>query len=426
MDEIYQPIDLFQKLIQIDTTNQLGTEEKAVIFLQEILQNEGIHSEIIYSPNGRANLVAKLETEISIEKPLVLLSHVDVVSANGEEWTHPPFSGVIQDRKIWGRGTLDTKQLTVMHLLAFLKLYKNKKGLNRTVYFITTADEENGSVEGMEFIAGKYPELFRQATVLSEGGGFVLQGSDQPYMLYASGEKGTAKLLLKADGTGGHAGSPPDRQAIVNLSLALEKLLEWKFPSDPYEVFNIYSENILQEKFANKEDQRNLALKLFEYMKSPSVVIENIEVGGSLNVIPYRAEAQVEIRTSPHQTEDQLLKMLDAILDGFDVTYELLLYQKGYESSYQSPIIQLFQHRALELGFTGKWVPFTALGKTDGRFISQLSPEIYGLSPVLTLFSEVLTRVHHKDECLEIDSFLFGVQLMERVVQDYCIQYGGG
>jgi acetylornithine deacetylase/succinyl-diaminopimelate desuccinylase-like protein len=424
------PIQLFQKLIQIDTTNELGTEKDAALFLYEWLTKLGIQAEIIYSPNGRANLIARLEAGNTLpqaQEPLVLMSHLDVVSAQEEDWTYPPFSGTLHDGKIWGRGTLDTKQLTVMHLNAFLQLNKKKSLLNRNVYFLATADEENGSREGMEFLAKYYPEIFRNATVLSEGGGFTLCGDlDHVYMLFASGEKGTAKVAIQTRGIGGHAGSPPDDQAILKLSKVINDLTDIDFPNKIYPVITAFQKGIQHERFATRPKDGELSTKLYDYMQSPTLMVENIQIGDQINVIPYKSEALMEFRTLPHQDKDEVLEMFTTLFKGFDLEWELIYFQKGYESQVDSPLMQVFQEKAKCIGFMGDWIPFTALGKTDGRFISELAGNIYGLSPLLTPFTEVLKRVHNKDECLEVDSFLFGVQLIESVLDEYCINSGGG
>jgi acetylornithine deacetylase/succinyl-diaminopimelate desuccinylase-like protein len=314
-----------------------------------------------------------------------------------------------------------------MHLNAFLQLNKKKSLLNRNVYFLATADEENGSREGMEFLAKDYPEIFRNATVLSEGGGFTLRGDiEHEYMLFASGEKGTAKVAIRTKGTGGHAGSPPDDQAMIKLAKVINYLTDMDFPNKDYPVVTAFQKGIQHERFATRPTEGELTTKLYDYMKSPTLMVENIQIGDQLNVIPYKSEALMEFRTLPHQDKDEVMEMLTTLFEGFDLEWELIFFQKGYESQVDSSIMRIFQEKAKCIGFMGDWIPFTALGKTDGRFISELAGDIYGLSPLLTPFTEVLKRVHNKDECLEVDSFLFGVQLMESVLEEYCINSGGG
>lgn len=417
-----QSIRLLKELVRINTTNEDATEFEAAFLLKEILDEANIDSEIIYSPNGRANLVAKLKANNPEENPLVLLSHLDVVSHGGKRWTHPPFSGKLADEMIWGRGTLDTKQLTIMHLISLLNLVESKTPLNRDVYFVATADEENGGKEGMEFLASSRPELFLNATVLSEGGGFTVKtNSENHYMLYAAGEKGTARIKLVGKGDSGHAGSPPANQAVFNLSLALQKIIQDNHHKAQYPILNRF-EVVFKDELNDDKNKDEIYYKLFEYMREQTYSVDLLNVGDQINAIPYKGEVTLEFRTLPATTEEEFSEYMYKVLEGEQITWELVYFQQGYESEIESKVIQLFKKHSPDCGFSGQWVPFTALGRTDGRFISKLAKDIYGLSPVTIPFKDVLQRVHQVDERIEVDAFLYGVSLMKKVVYDYCIK----
>ncbi|MBE4908520.1 M20/M25/M40 family metallo-hydrolase [Bacillus luteolus] len=426
MNVIDEALHHFVEIIKLDTTNKLQTEYKVAEYLKEVLRKEQIESEIVYSPNNRASFISRLTGTNSTSKPIVLLSHNDVVEAREEDWLFPPFSATIHDKKIWGRGTLDTKQLTIMHLMAFIHLKRLNKPLNCDVYFIATADEENGSKEGMEFIAREYPELFQNAIILSEGGGFTVHSEDEVFMLFASGEKGTAKVSVTASGVGGHAGSPPEVQAVMELTDALDSLMKMEIPSDNYPILQMLQQEL---KFLmNKgNEQGQLVKKLYDYMKAITFTPEKINVGGDqLNVIPYKAEAILEFRTLPNQTKEQFESFMKEWPIPSTVKCTLLSFEKGYESDPLDEIIIRFKEQSSNYGTKVKWVPFTALGRTDGRFVGDAASQIYGLSPTLTPFTEVLQRVHNKDEHIEVDSFNYGVNLMIAVLEDFCIRNGGG
>ncbi|MCA0991976.1 M20/M25/M40 family metallo-hydrolase [Guptibacillus hwajinpoensis] len=413
-----------RNLIKIDTTNEKQSEILAATYLKEELAKENIDSTILFSTANRASIVAKLHGCGKKEEPLVLLSHLDVVAANEQEWSYPPFSAAVAGEAIWGRGTLDTKQLTVMHLIAFISLKRKGFLLNRDIYFVSTADEENGSAEGMSYLAKTHPEIFNGATVLSEGGGFTVEGVDQCYMLYACGEKGTARVKLTATGEGGHAGSPPVNQAIDHLTHVLSLLQETGFASSTYNVEKFFKLRIKEQKLIN--DQLSFVRQLREYMSQLTYTVEHISIGEQLNVVPYKAEAIIEFRLLPYQTEKQFVEQIIPLLARKEVGVEILSFEQGYESDALSEMVQLFKKFSFRESRSMEWVPFTALGKTDGRFIGQNARNIYGLSPTLTPFTEVLKRVHQVDERIEIDSFQYGVEMMRNVVQEYCMMKGGG
>lgn len=164
----------FMELLRIPSVTGSGAdgEEKACAFLEHILQENGIKTERIAKDLHRPNLLAAIHAPRAEKEPVVLISHIDVVPGIQEEWTHPVFGAQKADGRIYGRGTLDTKQLTMMELYAFLNLKKQENHLNRDVYFLATIDEEAGSSFGMEYVRQERPNLFQNAMVINEGGGF--------------------------------------------------------------------------------------------------------------------------------------------------------------------------------------------------------------------------------------------------------------
>ncbi len=209
-DMSIEPVSLLKELVRMNTTNPPGQEKQLLTFLADILENEGIGYTIQETAPGRGNLLAWLPArEAGKQPPLVLLSHVDVVAAVPEQWSYPPFEAAEADGYIYGRGTVDTKQLTVMELYAFLAL-KDQEKRNRDVYFLATGDEESGSRYGLEWfleheitvdgtcMTGK--ELLKDSDVISEGGGFPVVSKGKEFYLCESGQKGsgTVEFIVKA------------------------------------------------------------------------------------------------------------------------------------------------------------------------------------------------------------------------------------
>lgn len=408
-------VKLLQELIQTDTTNEHANEIEAANVLIKFFHEYDIESEIILSPGGRANLIAKHAGEQQ-QEPIILLSHLDVVGSGDNEWTYPPFSGAIDQGSLWGRGTLDTKQLTAMHAAAFVELKKllERGTLHCNVIFLATADEENGSQEGMAFISEQHSEYFNKATVLSEGGGFIVEDELQRYMFIASGEKGTAKVKLKSIGEGGHAGAPPADQALLFLVSGLTSLLQQNFNPPSYPILDTFSEafkSTLEKDESSSEDEVFIK-QMHEYMRHPTITIEKVDVGQQINVVPYYAEATIEIRTLPMQTKIDVEQILEQSFRHSNVEWEITAFQEGYECTTSTSWLQYLEKTSAKSGFPIVIMPFTALGKTDGRFIGRLADNIYGISPVKIPFVEVLKRVHNTDERIELDSFEFGTELL--------------
>src|ERR1043165_3456585 len=101
-----EAVQLLQELIRIDTTNPPGNERVAALHLQKLLASDGIETRVLDVAPGRANLYARIKGDGS-RRPLILLSHLDVVMAEPQRWTVPPFSGELRDGFIYGRGATD-------------------------------------------------------------------------------------------------------------------------------------------------------------------------------------------------------------------------------------------------------------------------------------------------------------------------------
>ena len=114
----------------------------AVRYLAGILRQQGFEPLFVESAPERGNVLARLPD--GYEPPLMLLGHTDVVAAEPEHWTHPPFSGALADGCVWGRGALDMQNMVAANLMVLLLLQRDGVQLNRDIVFAATADEESG------------------------------------------------------------------------------------------------------------------------------------------------------------------------------------------------------------------------------------------------------------------------------------------
>ena len=429
-------VNTFKDLIRINTTNPTGNEIEAIEFLQDILQKEGIESEIHMSSPNRANIIAKLEGKKNNNNPpLIFISHVDVVGVIEEDWLYDPFAAEEIDGVIYGRGTLDTKQLTVMELYSFLHLNKYKDQLNRDVYFIATADEEQGSHFGMKYLTEQFPMLIPTGLVINEGGGFYLPFKGKDYMLITVGEKGSSKVILRSEGESGHAACPPKNSAMGRMASAIKLLTEYKFPIEKSKISDHFLEilnldpSVFSELFeySDSEDDQTVK-KLVEYILYNEMYINEVDIGERINVIPYKAEVEIEFRLLPHLTKDRLEVLLNAILANTEVTWEIQSFEPGFESEWSNELTIIFQKKIIENGFEATLLPIYALGRTDGRFLGDKGSDVYGFSPLLPdlTFADVLSKVHQNNECISIKSLLFGTEVLTQSVSELCMNQKRG
>ena len=175
--------------IRINTTNPPGNESEAAKYLVENLSRESINCEFFESEPGRGSVITRLRG--TGEKPsLLLLSHLDVVAADRREWSVDPFSGLVKDGFIWGRGALDMKGMTAIEMMTLKLLKRNDVKLKGDVIFAATADEERGGNAGAGYLVDNYPEKILANYVLNEGGGLAIPVKGKNIYTVQQAEKG--------------------------------------------------------------------------------------------------------------------------------------------------------------------------------------------------------------------------------------------
>ena len=139
-------VELMQQYLRINTSNPPGNEIEAAKFFKKIFDQHGIENEIFEYKPGRANIIARLKGNGS-KRPIILLSHTDVVTAEPASWEVDPFAAVIRNDYIYGRGALDMKGEGLLHLMTMILLKQEGPPLSRDVIFLGTADEEEPNAQ---------------------------------------------------------------------------------------------------------------------------------------------------------------------------------------------------------------------------------------------------------------------------------------
>src|SRR5690349_14899907 len=119
--------EIFQQLIEINTTDSAGDTTAAARAMAERLKAAGFPDEDIkvLGPHPRkGNLVARLRGT-GTRKPILLLAHLDVVEAKREDWSMDPFTLIEKDGYFYGRGTGDNKAMAA-GVVANLIRYKQE------------------------------------------------------------------------------------------------------------------------------------------------------------------------------------------------------------------------------------------------------------------------------------------------------------
>lgn len=428
-----------QALLRIDTTNPPGNEAPAAALLADLLREEGLEPRIIESAPGRANVLARLRGT-GEKGPLLLSAHLDVVAADPTGWTRPPFSGDEHEGWIWGRGAIDMKHFAAMCVHVLGALRRSGPRLSRDIIFAGVADEEAGCDLGSFFLVDHHPDLVRAEHALTEVGGFTTYFGGQKIYPIAVAEKGLATLRLVATGPGGHGSMPVPDSPVVRLARAVERLGTTRLPQHNTEAFTAFVQEVARTQPALARRILKLLLQpalsgivLGKLVPDPGVSralaasLSNtatptvLRAGSKANVIPTRAEADVDGRTLPGQNAADLIREVKALLgEGIDV--ELLRETPPVSTDPASPLLELIR-RTIEKHDPGAVaVPWLNPGYTDAKAWHKLGARCFGCVPLQfppgTRFAEMY---HGIDERAPVEGLKWGVRVLYDLLASHCV-----
>jgi acetylornithine deacetylase/succinyl-diaminopimelate desuccinylase-like protein len=320
---------LLQEYVRIDTSNPPGDTRKAAEFLAGIFQREGIPITRYESAPGKAIIYARLKATASppAGKALVLLHHMDVVPADRSQWKVDPFGGQVQSDELYSRGAFDMKGQAVAHILAFLRLKRERVPLARDVILLAEPDEETGGALGARWmIANHYAELDPEY-VIDEGGFGSRDLFANGKLVYgiAVAEKKIVWLKVRADGVAGHGSQPHDQNPNDRLIRAVARLLSSAPPAVAHRgpgggptLVDVMRANVgafASNKFTNAIQQSTIAVT---WLRS------GVGDPPKINVIPSVAEVGLDCRLLPGTTKDEWMAEVARRLDDRSLKIELI------------------------------------------------------------------------------------------------------
>ncbi|PYX35231.1 MAG: peptidase M20, partial [Acidobacteria bacterium] len=239
--------DIFKELIEINTTDSVGSVTAAAEAMAKRLRDAGFaDSDLqVLGPNDRKkNTVVRLRGT-GKHKPVLLIGHLDVVEARREDWTTDPFQFVEKDGFFYGRGTQDMKSGDAIMVTTLIRMKKEGYQPDRDIILALTADEEGGKSNGVDWLLKNHRELIDAEFVLNHDGGGVTTEHGKPVMMEVDAtEKLYADYQLSVTNPGGHSSLPVPDNAIYHLSDGLGRLEHYEFPMELNSVTRAYYERM--------------------------------------------------------------------------------------------------------------------------------------------------------------------------------------
>lgn len=417
-------IKICQELIQIPSVNYgdgKGDERAVAEYIVASLAEVGISAKIYESAPNRCNVVANIEGADTSRPGLVLHGHIDVVPAAADEWQVDPFSGVIKEGAIWGRGAVDMKNMDAMMLAIVRHWARNGIKPPRNIVLVFFADEEAGSTYGSRWMAKEHPEVFAGCNeAISEVGGFsvTLSNGKRLYMIEAA-QKGIHWVKMTATGQAGHGSFINNQNAVTAITEAVAKVGNYEWPqtytSAVKELFTAIADTLGKPL---GEDYREFLVEIPSVARMIAATLQNtanptmLEAGYKANVIPKEASAVVDGRFLPGH-EEALYKTLAEIV-GPEIKIETITRDIALEVPFEGPLVEAMKASIMKLDPDAIPVPYLMSGGTDNKALSDLGIVGYGFSPLrLPAELDFMALFHGVDERIPLDSLEFGVKALE-------------
>ena len=424
--------DIYQQLIEINTTDSVGSCTQAAEAMAARLKAAGFDDVRVLGPNERkGNLVARWRGTASGRKPLLLLAHLDVVEAKREDWSFDPFKFLEKDGYYYGRGTSDDKAMAAIFVANLIRYKREGFKPERDLILALTADEEGGDFNGVDWLLNHQPQLLDAEFGLNEGGGGAMRNGKKLFNSVQASEKVYQSFLLEIKGKGGHSSRPVPDNVIYHLAAALQRLAQFDFPVNLNEVTRAYFERIakieggeigsaMKAITQNPPPAEAVAylsnIPAYNATMRTTCVATMLEAGHAENALPQTARATVNCRILPTETADYVQQTLRKVINDERITLTPIKPPKPSPPSPLRPdVLGAIERVTEELHHGVPVVPTMSTGATDSLYLRKAGVPMYGVSGIFGDIDD--SRAHGRDERVGVQAFYDGQEFLYRLVK---------
>ena len=375
--------------------------------VHERLEKTEIDGNLLYCWKGR-----------EANRPLVLMSHQDVVPAEGV-WEHEPFSGDIADGKVWGRGASDTKCSVMAFFQAAEELLAEGYVPPQDVYLSSSCTEEWGGPGCPKIVEELKKRGVKPYLVCDEGGGIIAEpiaGIHGNFAMVGVFEKGKADVKFTAVSEGGHASAPKAHSPVARLAAFVNEVethpvFRRKMPKEVATMFEPlapYAGFPLKLVFSNLWLFRPILLKVLPMISDQAgamirttIAFTMLSGSDACNVIPQEASVSANMRFIPHQGMEESLEAIRKIAEKHKLRMEVLS-----ANDYTEPVDihgEAFRtvQRVIGETFPGcSGSPYVMTGATDSRFYQDICDNVVRFATVID-GPEQMKGMHGLNENIE-------------------------
>lgn len=432
-----QTLDLAKRTIAMRSVAGAGnqTGQVAEAFKAAFLAGGWSAADVEIVPvDDTAYLIATWPGSDPALKPIVLSAHMDVVEAKPADWERDPFTPVVENGYLFGRGASDTKFDASLAAASLIELRRQGFRPKRTIIVAWSGDEET-TMKTSQLIADRLANAGLVLNVDGASGTFEEKSGKPLYWSWQGAEKTYVDYRLEAVNPGGHSSAPHADNAIVQVGTALQRIHAYRFKPELNDITRTY----FREAAALEADPKlAAAMRAFadnpadeaaiaQLRTSPSLsgkigttcVPTMIQGGHAPNALPQRASATVNCRVFPGHTRDEIMAELTKAAGVPQVKFS---DASGGETTFApaSPLDPAFVASATR-AITAAWgkmpiIPTQSSGASDSMWFRTKGVPSYGASP--TFIKDSDDFAHGLNERISLSNIRPGVTYYLTLLRD--------
>ena len=414
-----QALDLAKRAIALRSVRGPDNQvpQVAALFKSALVAGGFNDADVTITPvDDTAFLIARWKGQDPKLKPLVVSGHMDVVEARPSDWQRDPFTPVIENGLLYGRGSSDMKLADALAVAALVELRRGGYEPRRDIVLAFSGDEET-TMKTTRMLAGELSNAEVVLNVDGTGGQLDPQGKPQ-YFTWSGAEKTYGDFELTVTSPGGHSSRPYDPNAIDQLSAALVRIGQYKFKPELSELTRAYftaaaryeSPEIaaaMRAFAADPTDSQAIAVLRANPATVGKIgttcVVTTVSGGHARNALPQRATANINCRIFPGHPRAQIMEELQHV--AADPAVQFKDVSEGSVATDASPIrpdVVDAITRAIHLGYPGVPVfPTMSAGASDSMWFRNEHIPSYGVSPLFIKDSDRFA--HGLNERIPVD-----------------------
>jgi carboxypeptidase PM20D1 len=402
-----QALDLAKRSISLRSVAGPGnrTPQVAELYKAALVAAGFATTDIGITPvDDTAYFIARWRGTDSSLKPLVISGHMDVVEAKPSDWQRDPFTPVVENGYLFGRGATDMKLDGAIALASLIELKRQGYSPRRDIVIEFSGDEES-TMKTSGIIADKLSNA--ELVINVDGGGGVLdEKSGKPmYFTWQGAEKTYADFELSVTDPGGHSSQPRKDNAITELAAALVRIGSYQFKPELSDLTRAYFQTAsnyeppdiaaaMKAFVANPADAKAIATLSSKPEKVGTIgttcVVTMVGGGHAVNALPQRATANVNCRIFPGHRPSAIMAELQRVVNNSKIAFKDIT--EGTVPNDASPMRDDFiaaVTKAMGTAYPGVPVfPSMASGASDSMWFRAHRVPSYGASPTFNKGSE--------------------------------------